>query len=648
MTQIKQPDGTLWTGEISLHRDGYGFMVPEDSRLPDVFVPERFLNGAWHRDRVVVRVAAPDARGRREGKVAQVLGHGLKQVVGHVERDAKHWVLVPNDDRIRLHVRITSDAAGKLKQGDVVVLRLEHYANDPGGASGVVIQHLEDRGSLATESQIVIAEHQLTEAFPEVVVTEAERRAREEIHGGKGRKDLRKVPLVTIDGETAKDFDDAVAARPEGDGVRLWIAIADVSHYVVPGTKLDDEAYARGTSVYFPGFCIPMLPQALSEDVCSLRPDVDRYCMVCELVLGPKGEIINPQFYRAVMRSHARLTYTQVQEFLDSKTSHLPELPESVFASLKLLEQAARLLRRLRRERGSVDFDLPEPAIELDIATGDVEQIVRAKRVFAHFLIEELMIMANEAVARFLTNARSGCVYRIHDRPSEERLEMLLELMKHLGYPARLPRPPKPKDVGALTQLVHDKPEERFVNHMLLRAMAKAVYDTRNIGHFGLASTNYCHFTSPIRRYPDLLIHRLMGNIIDKKAGKDAGPVLPKQRALPAAAMHCSRRERIAMEAEREMVKLYVASFMQQHEGEEFDGIVSHCTKYGFYVELQEYFVEGIVPLSSMPKDRFTFDMKRHAIVGARTKAKYEIGDAIRVRVKAVDMVKRETQFEVV
>ncbi len=643
-----QEDSTLWTGEITLHRDGYGFLIPEDSTLPDVFIPERFLNGAWHRDRVVVRVAPADVKGRREGKVAQILGHGLTQIVGHVEREAKHWVLIPNDDRIRLNIIITSDAVGKLRQGDVVVLKIEHYANERGGPSGVVTQHLDARGSLVTESAIVIAEHQLSDQFHDVVVTEAERRAREEIHGGKGRRDLRNVPLVTIDGETAKDFDDAVAAKKEGDGYRIWIAIADVSHYVCPGTKLDDEAYARGTSVYFPGSCLPMLPQALSEDVCSLRPNVDRYCMVCELVLTPRGEIKAPQFYRAVMRSHARLTYTQVQEYFNGKTSHLPELPESVFASLKLLEQAAKLLRKLRRVRGSVDFDLPEPAIELDIATGDVEQIVRANRFFAHFLIEELMIMANEAVARFLTNSKSGCVYRVHDRPSEERLEMLLDLMKHLGYPAKLPRPPKPKDVGALTQLVHGKPEERFVNHMLLRAMAKAVYDTRNIGHFGLASKNYCHFTSPIRRYPDLMIHRLLGNTIDREAKKAPEPVLPQGRALPPAAMHCSRRERVAMEAEREMVKLYVASFMQQHVGEEFDGIVSHCSKYGFYVELKEYFVEGIVPLAGMKGDRFTFDMNRHAIIGTRTKTIYQIGDPLRVRVVSVDMLKRETQFEVI
>lgn len=648
MTEQKQASGDQWTGEITLHRDGYGFLIPEDSSLPDVFIPERFLNGAWHRDRVIVKVAPADSKGRREGKVVQVLGHGLTQVVGHVEREAKHWVLVPNDDRIRLNIGITGDAAGKLHQGDVVVLKLEHYANERGGPSGVVTQHLDARGSLATESAIVIAEHQLSDEFPEVVVTEAEKRAREEIHGGKGRKDLRKIPLVTIDGETAKDFDDAVAAKKEDDGYRIWIAIADVSHYVVPGTKLDDEAYARGTSVYFPGFCLPMLPQALSEDVCSLRPNVDRYCMVCELVLTPNGDIKDPQFYRAVMRSHARLTYTQVQEYLDGSSAHLPELPAEVFASLDMLEESAQLLRKLRRERGSVDFDLPEPAIELDIATGDVEQIIRANRFFAHFLIEELMIMANEAVARFLTNSKSGCVYRIHDRPSEERLEMLIDLMKHLGYPAKLPRPPKPKDVSALTKLVHGKPEERFVNHMLLRAMAKAVYDTGNIGHFGLASKNYCHFTSPIRRYPDLLIHRLLGNIIDRGTGKAAEPVLPKGRVLSAAAMHCSRRERVAMEAEREMVKLYVASFMQQHVGDEYDGIISHCSKYGFYVELKDIFVEGIVPLASMKGDKFTFDMNRHAIIGARTKTKYEIGDPLRVRVASVDMVKRETQFEVV
>jgi ribonuclease R len=647
MTESKT-DASLWAGELSLHRDGYGFLTPDDTMLPDVFVPERFLNGAWHRDRVVVRVAPPDARGRREGKVASILSHGLSQVVGHVEREGKHWWLVPNDDRIRLKIRIAADPVRKLKSGDVVVVRLTQYADGSGGPAGEVVRHLDDRGSLPTETEIVIAEHQLSEEFPEAVVAEAERRAREEIHGGHGRKDLRRIPLVTIDGETAKDFDDAVAAQKEEKGTRIWVAIADVSHYVCPGTKLDDEAYARGTSTYFPGFCIPMLPPALSEDVCSLRPNVDRYAMVCELVLTPRGEILDPQMYRAIIRSHARLTYTQVQEFLDGGTAHLPDMPNAVFDSLKLLEGAARLLRRLRKERGGVDFDLPEPAIELDIATGDVEKIAKAERYFAHFLIEDLMIMANEAVARFLTNSKSSCVYRVHDRPSEDRLGMLVELMRNLGYDAKVPRPVKPRNVGHLTDLVHGKPEERFVNHMLLRAMAKAVYDMRNIGHFGLASTNYCHFTSPIRRYPDLLIHRLLGNIIDREGGKAAEPVLPQGRALPAAAMHCSRRERVSMEAEREMVSLYIASFMQQHVGEVFEGIVSHCNKYGFYVELKTYFVEGKVPLTSLEGDSYKFDLERHMVIGRRSKTIYQIGDAVKVKVAAVDMIKRETQFELV
>ncbi|PIR20199.1 MAG: ribonuclease R [Deltaproteobacteria bacterium CG11_big_fil_rev_8_21_14_0_20_47_16] len=641
-------DSTLWKGDLTLHRDGYGFVIPDDTNLPDVFIPERFLNGAWHKDKVVVRVSPADSRGRREGRVAEVLGHGLTQIVGHVVREQKKWWLVPNDDRIRLQVRITSDPIQKLKEGDVVVLRLTHYADDREGPAGEVIQHLDERGSLATETAIVIAEHQLQEEFPENVVTEAEREAREEIHGGHGRTDLRRVPLVTIDGETAKDFDDAVAAQVEGQDIRIWVAIADVSHYVRPGTPLDEEAYGRGTSVYFPGFCIPMLPQALSEDVCSLRPDVDRYSMVCEVLLSPKCEIKETKFYRGIIRSHARLTYNQVQEFLTGNTSHMPHLPDNVLDSIRQLERAAKLLRQMRRDRGTVDFDLPEPAIELDIATGDVEQIAKANRFFAHFLIEELMIMANEAVARFLTNSKAGCVYRIHDKPSEERIEMLIDLMHSLGYKPKVPRPMQPTHISGLTKLVHGKPEERFVNHMLLRAMAQAVYDPGNIGHFGLASKCYCHFTSPIRRYPDLIIHRLLGNVIDRKKGEKPQPVLHKGIDLAVAAKHCSRRERVAMEAEREMVSLYIASFMQQHVGEVFTGIISHCSKYGFYVELNEYFVEGTVPLQKMAGDRFTFDPSRHAIVGRKTKKEYHIGEVVKVRVVAVDMLRRQTEFELV
>lgn len=640
----------LWKGELTLHRDGYGFVVPENSADPDVFVPARYLGGAWHRDTVVVQVEAPDSRGRREGKVVEVVSHGLTQLVGHVTREDKKWWLVPNDDRIRVRVRISNDPIRKLQENDVVVLRLDSYADKDQEPTGTVIQHLDERGSLATESAIVIAEHQLPQEFAPATVEEAEKLARQSIRVEDGRRDLSAIPLVTIDGETAKDFDDAVAAQIEGNGIRLWIAIADVSHYVRTGSIIDEEAFIRGTSVYFPGFCIPMLPPALSEDVCSLRPNVDRYAMVCEVVLMPNGELKDPQFYRAMIRSHARLTYTQVQEYFDGSSKHLPELPPEVFTSLDLLQKAAKQLRAMRKERGSVDFDLPEPAIELDISTGDVEQIARASRVFAHFLIEELMIMANETVATFLRRSKSACVYRIHDKPNDERVDMILDLLKHLGYNIKIPRPIKPASIGSITRAVHDKPEERFVNHMLLRAMSQAVYDMTNIGHFGLASKSYCHFTSPIRRYPDLMIHRLLGNVIDQQTNKPGKrqKVVTEADSLEGAAQHCSRRERVAMTAEREMVSLYIASFMQQHVGEEFDGIVSHCTKFGFFVELQEYFVEGVVSLEQLTDDRYTFDVNHHMIKGKRSGKTYQIGDKVKVRVKEVDMLKRQTRFELV
>lgn len=622
-------------GNLSLHYEGYGFVVPLKPGLPDVFVPARFMEGALHGDLVQVSVKK-GKRGLSEGKIEKVLERGMKQLAGRLELAGKKWVVLSDDQRVR-HPMVVGQPPSYCKHGDTVVAKVTQYPAGKRPLEGKIIEKLPKRGTLKSEVEYVIAKHQLAKSFPENVEKEAKGIHQKSVLYSKeeGRKDLRKLPFVTIDGEDAKDFDDAVCAEKLANGdIRVWVAIADVSHYVRPGTLLDQEAYARATSVYFPGRVLPMLPEALSNDLCSLRPDEDRLAMTAEWVLNAKGEVVEETFYPSIFKSHARLTYTIVRRLLLDREEGVREEYRFILPRVELLSEAAKRIHAVREKRGSLDFDLPEPEIILDM-TGGIEHIEKTERNWSHQIIEELMIAANEAVARFLTKTGRGCLYRVHENPDPDKIRNFYKTVQRLGYKGEWVFPPASKSLQKILNFFKDHPEERLINTLMLRSMSQAVYSEENLGHFGLGSECYCHFTSPIRRYPDLAVHRLLKAVF---ARQNRGL---NKKQLSETAGNASRQERRALEAEREIIALHRALFMQDKIGEEFNGIISHITKFGFFVELLDYFVEGLVPKESLTEDRFVFDPDRLHLEGKRSKKRFKIGDKIRVSVEDVKLAER-------
>jgi ribonuclease R len=447
------------------------------------------------------------------------------------------------------------------------------------------------------------------------------------------RIDLRGETIVTIDGENARDFDDAVSVTesPAG-GFLLKVSIADVSYYVRPGSAIDQEAYRRGTSTYFPDRVIPMLPERLSNDLCSLVPHRDRLTFTAEMEFDREGRRRSSRFYRSVIRSAARLTYTEVRKILVDRDPETISKHKSIVADLERMGRLADKIQEVRRERGSLDFDLPEPLIELDLEEGKIDKIVKAERNKAHRLIEEFMIAANEAVAEFITEKRRPMIYRVHGEPDPEKARDFALMLHNLGYSFRVGKKVRPKTFAAIIETVRGRPEERLLNTVLLRTMKQAVYDTRNAGHFGLASECYTHFTSPIRRYPDLMVHRILADTHHKN--------------LHQIAVHCSERERNSMKAEWASRDLTAAIFMKERVGQSFPGIVSNVTKFGFFVELIPFFVEGLVSLRNLKDDFYVFHEKSHLLAGKRLKKKYQIGTPVTVRVKGVNLDKRWVDFE--
>jgi ribonuclease R len=555
------------------------------------------------------------------------------------------------DDRKVLHrIIVPEDKLGGGCEGDNVVVRIVKYPRGNRPMRGEVMTVLGKRGDEATEREAIIVRHQLRSVFPKRVLKEADQ-MREHMNdmAYEGRSDLRDIHFVTIDGENAQDFDDAVAVQQmKNDVIRLWVSIADVSFFVRPGSVLDGEAYERGTSVYFPGYCLPMLPEKLSNGICSLRPDEDRLTFTAEMDIDDSGNVIKSRFYRSVIKSKARLTYTAVKEILVDKEESKRKLHHKHVLHLELMEKCFQRLREKRLARGSIDFDLPEPEIIVDLQ-GGIEDIVRALRHTGHMIIEEFMIAANEAVAEKLSHAGTGCLYRVHELPPSEKLQDLAVLLNNLGYKGNIGAKPAPAKLAKVVKWAHGKPCERLVNHTLLRSMSQAVYSPNNKGHYGLASSCYCHFTSPIRRYPDLAVHRLLATALSKLSDSRRD----KKRDKPAyelseVAEHSSRRERAAMEAEREMAKLYSAIFMQEHVGAEYDGIISHVAKFGVFVELADYFVEGLIHISALDDDRYIYDEGPSVLRGKRLGNCFRVGDEVRVEVAHVDVPNREILFELV
>ena len=639
-------------GRISVHRDGYGFVTP-DGGGEDIFIPSKFLKGALHGD-LVEASSSPSRMGgnKLDGRVLAVVEHATSRIVGRYEETKRGAIVIPDDQRLNLVVSVPAKGRGKAEDGHQVVAEMTSYPAGGRPAEGKIIEILGWPDDPEVEVQSVIRRFDLPHIFAPEVLAEADGIA--EIVSPadlKGRVDLRPMPTVTIDGETARDFDDAVSLRREGGDFRLWVSIADVSHYVAKDSALDREAYLRGTSVYFPDRCIPMLPERLSNGICSLNPNLDRLTMTAEMLFDGNGTMLDSSFYPSVIKSAARLTYTIVKQIIVDDDPELKGRYRPISPMLLEMKELALILMEMRKKRGSIDFDLPEPEIIIGL-TGQTEGIIRAERNLAHQLIEEFMLAANEAVARYITSRDIPFLYRVHENPDPAKLLTFQEFVYGFGYEFKLLEGKvRPSELQRLLAQADGRPEERMINYSLLRCMRQARYAADNVGHFGLASDCYCHFTSPIRRYPDLVVHRILKAALAITTEKgQGGKCTSRQLAiatekLAEIAEHTSKRERVAMEAERDVVEMKKLQYMQQHVGEEFDGYITGVTNFGFFVELEELFVEGLVHISTLTDDMYIHAEKQHSLIGRRTGTVFRIGDAARVAVTSVSPGTRRIEF---
>ena len=639
-------------GRISVHRDGYGFVTPEGGG-EDIFIPSKFLKSALHGD-LVEASSSPSRMGgnKLDGRVMAILERATTRIVGLYEETRRGAIVIPDDQRLNLVISIPATGRGTAEDGHQVVTELSSYPNGGRPAEGRIVEVLGWPDDPEVEIQSVIRRFDLPHIFGADVLAEAEGITDTVSPVDlKGRVDLRSMPTVTIDGETARDFDDAVALSREGNNFRLWVSIADVSHYVKKDSPLDREAYLRGTSVYFPDRCIPMLPERLSNGICSLNPNVDRLTMTAEMLFDPSGTMLESAFYPSVIKSSARLTYTIVKQIIVDDDRELADKYRPVSPVLREMKELALILMAMRKKRGSIDFDLPEPEIIIGL-TGLTEGIIRAERNLAHQLIEEFMLAANEAVARYITSRDIPFLYRVHENPDPAKLQTFQEFVFGFGYEFKLVEEKvKPSELQRLLAEADGRPEERMINYALLRCMRQARYAADNVGHFGLASDCYCHFTSPIRRYPDLVVHRILKAALSLTAEKEQEGKRASQRLaiaterLGEVAEHTSKRERVAMEAERDVVEMKKLQYMQRHVGEQFDGYITGVTAFGFFVELEELFVEGLVHISTLTDDMYNHAEKQHSLIGRRSGTIFRIGDAARITVVSVSPGTRRIEF---
>ena len=622
---------SLLSGRVEGHRDGHGFLVPDEGG-ESVFLSSPEMRQVLHGDRASVKVTGRDPRGRPVGEIVDVLERGNRRVVGRLHAEHGVLFLVPEDRRIAQDILVPPAEVGKAKAGQVVTVELVSQPSkhaQPIGRVAEILGNTEDPGR---EIEIALRKFDLPYEFSKKALTQTKGlpdTVREE--DAAGRKDLRKLPLVTIDGETAKDFDDAVHAVREGKGFRLWVAIADVSNYVRHGDSLDADAKERGTSVYFPRRVIPMLPEKLSNGLCSLNPEVDRLAMVCEMAITPKGAVARYEFYPAVIRSQARLTYTEVWKML-SESKATPGR-EPLLAHLETLHAVFKVLLQARELRGAIDFDSVETRMEFD-ARGKIARIVPEQRNEAHRLIEECMLAANVCAGDFLVDRGQPVLFRVHDVPAPEKIVMLRAFLAELGLNLGGGDKPRPKDYSELLAKIRERPDFTLLQTILLRSLKQAVYSPDNAGHFGLAFEAYVHFTSPIRRYPDLLVHRAIKACIANKKydgidWEDLG-------------RHCSETERRADDASRDVENWLKCHYMQDRVGEVFEGRVTGVTGFGIFVTLDEYFVDGLVHISELGRDYFQFDQARHVLLGERTGKRYRLADRMKVKLVRVDLETRK------
>jgi len=629
------------TGRVIGHPEGFGFLVP-DAGGDDLFLSPREMRMVLNGDRAVARVSGLDQRGRKEGVIIEVLERAHKTVVGRYVSENHVGFLVPSDKRINQDILVPRDGAGAAKPGQIVVAEITEHPTRRSQPVGKIVEVLGDHMAPGMEIEVAIRAYDLPHVWPDAVLTEVSGLAPQVPEEAKeGREDLRDVPLVTIDGEDARDFDDAVYCERVGKGYRLIVAIADVSHYVKPGTALDREGVARGNSVYFPQNVIPMLPEILSNGLCSLNPMVDRLCMACEMEIDARGEIQEFRFFEAVMRSQARLTYTKVAAMLVDGDAALRQEYAPLVPHLENLYALYKLLNKARQARGAVDFELPETKIIYD-AQRKIDRIVPLQRNDAHKLIEECMLAANVCAAEFLVKKKVPAPFRIHAGPPAEKLTALREFLFELGVQLGGGDEPRARDYAKLLTSLGDRPDARLIHTVLLRSLSQAIYSPDNIGHFALGYENYTHFTSPIRRYPDLLVHRAIKGILRRQ------PIQDTIEAVQTLTDHLSMTERRADDATREVIRWLKAEYMMDKIGEEFDGIISGVTNFGIFVELAEVYVDGLVHITSLGQDYFHFDPSKHRLLGERTRQSFRLGDHVRVKVAQVNLDEAKLDFELV
>ncbi len=642
----------LVRGKLSMHPDGFGFVTPAEplrdnsgEEIKDIFIPPRRIKGAVHGDTVLVRIDRFAKKGP-EGTILRVISHGVREIAGTFRKGRSVAVVIPDNDRLLFEVIIPKGHMADARDGDMVVARIDHFPEEGRNPEGSVVRVLGNPEDMEVQTQVVLMKYDLPLEFPEKAIKETEALPDRVIDKDlRGRRDIRNLPLVTIDGVKARDFDDAVHVKKTRSGYVLTVAIADVSHYVERHSHLDASAFERGTSVYFPASVIPMLPEALSNHLCSLVPDEDRLAMVARIYFNLSGKVKKSTFFKAVMRSHRRFTYEEVQDILDSgkDVRSAQETPRSLIRMVRCMEELAGLLAEQRRNRGSIDFDLPESELVLGLQ-GRIEEIVRRQRKSSHRLIEEFMIAANEAVARFFEERSIPALYRIHEVPEQEKVSDFVDFARTLGLNIKMPGKITPEWCQGILKMASGTPQEYIINTMLLRTMRQAVYSATNLGHFGLASTAYLHFTSPIRRYPDLMVHRILkGNL--RKVRKR--PVYAEEQLVEAGSA-LSKRERVAMEAEWELLDRLKVRYMAERIGEEFDGVISGTAAFGFFVELSEILISGVVRLVDLADDYYEFDRKRHQLTGKKTGRVFRMGQPVRVRVKDVNVARRQINFEIV
>jgi len=620
----------LIPGKIMGHPDGFGFLLPEDSSLQDVFLSPKEMSKVFHNDEVMVQVTGIDKKGRQEGVIVEVLSRGNSIIVGRVIQNHGVTIVRAEDKRISHDILVPYHQDMNAQPGQVVEIEMTtqpDFRTKPMGQITKIIGNYTDSG---IEIEIALRKHHLPHEFSKDAIKESESFKDEILFSDyKDHTDLTKLDFVTIDGETAKDFDDAVFAQKEESNMRLFVAIADVSSYVSPNSQLDKEALSRGNSVYFPRRVIPMLPEKLSNVLCSLNPQVNRLTMVCEMVIDDEGLVSEFKFYPAIIFSKARLTYTITHKILYENDDNLTKKHRHVLTNLKSLKKVYDLLSKQREKRSAIEFDSVETAINFN-EDGKIDSIQPVHRNEAHKIIEECMLAANVSAAKFLLKENSPAIYRNHESPKEEKLELLKNYIAEFGLKLGGGQKPSAKDYSALLQSIRSRPESQMLQTMVLRSMQQAVYETKNKGHFGLAYDTYTHFTSPIRRYPDLIVHRA----IKEKLKRNELRV----KDLDGIAKQCSTTERRADEASRDVEDWLKCYFMKDKLGDVFSGTISSVTGFGVFVSLDEIYIEGLIHVTDLGNDYYVFNKSKHALIGERSGKSFGMGDRVKIKVAKIDM----------